>query len=714
MMQSMTGSKALALVLLLATVSACNDDGNGLRFGLDSTQNNPPRITGTPRTKARIGERYQFTPRATDPDGEPLQFEVTNLPRWAKFDGHSGRLLGTPDATDVGNYANVTVSVSDGRSKIRLRPFNIRVEPKKPASQPPSPETPPETPPPPPPPSAGGSFRFAEIPEIVFVRGYSSTEHLGIFHIDTLNRWTPGDLDNSSGWMPRVATQLEVSDGAVTGVSYDPSTGILSYDGSGAGTETARVRLTAPSTGAASAEFNVRVLAPTLAWGVDAASRFPGIGQDSGSVRWDQMRQRLRKGASYANPNVLIITPGRYSADFYLPAGTLNLYILGEPGGRPVLVGDAVNLDGLETAYLKNLELNGTTVVTSVNLPGRTSNVYVTQVYQHDSTRDDNGFKASAGRPNPGLQWRYWFWNFHGSQMGWGSNLRHQFYIEGRLDSHLDINNIRITGAKQCSEIKVTRPFVSIRNSYLSAVLDERNLALGMRADKTVDIASATESVIIYNNDMVGAFTNARWGTSNGLVFFHARRPFWGSDSPAYPDVSWDPPVSSVQPGFAPLGFTSGPETYVNPAFWDTVRSHDIVDPGNPYSYKKYVAYNRFRWLDENGRRQSVFRDDGTAPREAAWLGSAEEVWGSAPSSWSERSVTFFANNSYEGWTIEDMRDPRRWFHLDFYAMPSLVTRVGPGPWPYPPPPRSVVFVGGERRPDQQAEPIELPDWFRL
>jgi hypothetical protein len=33
-------------------------------------------------------------------------------------------------------------------------------------------------------------FRFAEIPEIVFVRGYGN-EQLGIFRVGTGNRWTP-------------------------------------------------------------------------------------------------------------------------------------------------------------------------------------------------------------------------------------------------------------------------------------------------------------------------------------------------------------------------------------------------------------------------------------------------------------------------------------------------------------------------------------------
>src|SRR5678816_1317221 len=94
---------------------------------------------------------------------------------------------------------------------------------------------------------------------------------------------------------------------------------------------------------------------------------------------------------------------------------------------------------------LKNLELDDTTVNTGNNLDDRDVNLYITQVYQHDSTHDANGFKAPAGSPLPGASWRYWFWNFHGSQMGWQGNLRHQMYIEGRLDSRLLINNIPVS-----------------------------------------------------------------------------------------------------------------------------------------------------------------------------------------------------------------------------------------------------------------------------
>jgi hypothetical protein len=515
-MQLSTGLKALALAAVILSMSACKDDDNGISFDLDAARNAPPTISGTPKGRIRTGERYQFTPRATDPDHETLIFSVDNRPEWAVFDAGNGRLSGTPARGDVGTFANVTISVTDGKVKKTLAPFSIRVEA----------NAAPATPPPvtrPPMPSAGGPFRFAEIPEIVFVRGYRESEQLGIFHLDTRNRWTPGDLDNSSGWKPAVETRMVVTDGAADGVRYDPGTGVLSYDGSGKGTATARVRLEAPSENASSQPFNVRVLEPTVVWGVGAGQRFPGIGLDSANTSFKEIRQRLQSDADYGTPNVLLLTSGTYSEDFYLPQDLRNLYVIGEPGSRPVLAHDSLNLDGLETGYLKNLELHDTEVYTSKSVVDRAVNLYVTQVYQHDSTRDANGFKAPPGSPLASGSWRYWFWNFHGSQMGWSSNLRHQMYIEGRLDSRLLINNIRITGSKQCSGVKSTRSFVSIRNSYLSAMLDERNPAAGLRSDKIVDVASSGE-VVIYNNELVGTFSKERRGVANGLVFLRAPR----------------------------------------------------------------------------------------------------------------------------------------------------------------------------------------------
>jgi hypothetical protein len=195
-----------------------------------------------------------------------------------------------------------------------------------------------------------------------------------------------------------------------------------------------------------------------------------------------------------------------------------------------------------------------------------------------------------------------------------------------------------------------------------------------------------------------------------------ARRSWWGSDTPAYPDVSYTPPVTSVADGgyLAPEGFTAGPETFVNSAFWNAVSATNLEDPRNPYTFKKFIAFNSFRWIDEGDGRRAAISDDGTAPRGATFLGSIAEYWGTAPENWVERSVTFLANNNYTGWQTDDMSNPIRWLDFVTYTSESLVTLVGPGPHPYPPPPRTAVSVGGEQTPAAKPEPITVADWFRL
>jgi hypothetical protein len=124
----------------------------------------------------------------------------------------------------------------------------------------------------------------------------------------------------------------------------------------------------------------------------------------------------------YDSPNVLIVTPGTYSEDFYLQRGLLNLYVIGEPGTRPVLAHDNLNLDGLETGYLKNLELNDTTVNTGSNLTIARSTSTSRRSTSTTRRTTQTASRTPAGSPLPGGSWRYWFWNFHGSQMGWQSN----------------------------------------------------------------------------------------------------------------------------------------------------------------------------------------------------------------------------------------------------------------------------------------------------
>jgi hypothetical protein len=97
--------------------------------------NRPPTISGTPSTSVIHGTAYSFQPTASDPDGNPLTFSITNRPSWATFSATTGRLHGTPAASNVGTYSNIVIRVSDGQASALLPAFSIAVH--NPANRPP-------------------------------------------------------------------------------------------------------------------------------------------------------------------------------------------------------------------------------------------------------------------------------------------------------------------------------------------------------------------------------------------------------------------------------------------------------------------------------------------------------------------------------------------------------------------------------------------------
>ena len=92
-----------------------------------STTNGKPTISGVPPTDIQAGLAYEFTPTASDPDGDALIFRVRNKPAWARFDETTGRLSGTPQAGDVGIAADIKIAVSDGTLSAALSRFAIAV-----------------------------------------------------------------------------------------------------------------------------------------------------------------------------------------------------------------------------------------------------------------------------------------------------------------------------------------------------------------------------------------------------------------------------------------------------------------------------------------------------------------------------------------------------------------------------------------------------------
>ncbi len=90
--------------------------------------NQAPTITGTPPTSVTAGTAYSFTPSGRDADNNPLTYSIANKPTWASFSTSTGRLNGTPATGNVGTYANIIISVSDGRASASLPAFAINVQ----------------------------------------------------------------------------------------------------------------------------------------------------------------------------------------------------------------------------------------------------------------------------------------------------------------------------------------------------------------------------------------------------------------------------------------------------------------------------------------------------------------------------------------------------------------------------------------------------------
>lgn len=98
-----------------------------LQVAAAPVSNRPPVISGTPPASVAAGSTYSFAPTASDPDGNTLTFSIQNRPSWASFDPATGRLSGTPSDAQLGTFANIAISVSDGVAAVALAPFSITV-----------------------------------------------------------------------------------------------------------------------------------------------------------------------------------------------------------------------------------------------------------------------------------------------------------------------------------------------------------------------------------------------------------------------------------------------------------------------------------------------------------------------------------------------------------------------------------------------------------
>jgi hypothetical protein len=112
------------------TAGAANDITvvNTISGGGAGPTNQSPTISGTPAITANVGGLYSFTPTASDPDGGTLTFAITNKPSWANFSTATGQLTGTPAAANVGAFAGIVITASDGSASASLPAFTITVQ----------------------------------------------------------------------------------------------------------------------------------------------------------------------------------------------------------------------------------------------------------------------------------------------------------------------------------------------------------------------------------------------------------------------------------------------------------------------------------------------------------------------------------------------------------------------------------------------------------
>jgi hypothetical protein len=129
----LSGTPAAANVGAYANIVISVSDGKVSAslpaFTLDVTAaaNRAPTISGAPAATVTAGQAYSFRPTASDADGDTLGYSIANRPTWATFSTSTGQLSGTPTATNVGSYANIVISVSDGKVSASLPAFTITV-----------------------------------------------------------------------------------------------------------------------------------------------------------------------------------------------------------------------------------------------------------------------------------------------------------------------------------------------------------------------------------------------------------------------------------------------------------------------------------------------------------------------------------------------------------------------------------------------------------
>jgi hypothetical protein len=551
-----------------------------------------------------------------------------------------------------------------------------------------------------------GRFAFAPVPEHVFVAGIAETVQLGIRQLDPLNRWRAGDQTGTSGWTSRYPTRLvnAATGAAVSGFTYNSATGALRYGGTFRGDVTVRLERTdAPIR---SNDFRLRALAPTFVYGNNAASVNAQQGWQAQTcetpMSFADCRRAFTGGRADDDPLVVFVTPGSYTGDFWISSGRRFVYFLGDPANWPTLSGDSIAISSYELAHIRNFKLRSTRIGSGSNRKDSPSTLVLSNIDQCCETRNDfNGIRNPSGLTV--FPWTIHMWNLTSSSMGSPWNTFHAMYLQGRPLAKLEVNNIRLLGTRACSGLKTTMQDVAIRHSLFSVSDDPDKLSIGLLMHTPIDVA-AVSRLVVYGNTFLlyraSTVTNpvSREGIIHGAIHLRQRQAgMFGSDIPAYPNVSWSPPVTSQVTMSSPgEGWSAGPQTFVSDTFWASVRAKPVTDRTNALTFKHFVGFNDFKQLP-GSLPVTVLRDDGTHPLEAIEAFGYSRALRTHPM-WLERSVTFLAGNRCLGCAAG-----QRLYNLQDSV---FVQEIEPGAkWPR---------TNAEEFPHTVELGGSLPTWFQL
>ena len=113
-----------------APVQVIDQVNDAVRDGFDVVNNDinqAPTIAGNPTTEIVMDTPYDFSPFASDQDGDVLTFSISGKPSWASFDSATGRLSGIPGENDLSSSSVIRITVSDGVATATLPAFSTTV-----------------------------------------------------------------------------------------------------------------------------------------------------------------------------------------------------------------------------------------------------------------------------------------------------------------------------------------------------------------------------------------------------------------------------------------------------------------------------------------------------------------------------------------------------------------------------------------------------------